>query len=103
MNFGLRQETIKRINDVFAGYPLIERVVLYGSRAKGDYQNGSDIDLALVGQGLDISIQARIRCELDDLLLPYTLDISILDQIGNPDLLEHIRRVGITFYDRESH
>ncbi len=103
MNFGLRQETIKRINDVFAGYPLIERAVLYGSRAKGDFKNGSDIDLALVGQGFDISIQAKLRRDLDDLLLPYTLDISILDQIGNPDLLEHIKRVGVIFYDRESH
>jgi len=38
--------------------------------------------------------------ELDDLLLPYTIDLSILDQISDPDVVEHIQRVGVTFYAR---
>jgi hypothetical protein len=38
--------------------------------------------------------------ELDDLLLPYTIDLSIFDDIGDPDVVEHVRRVGVTFYQR---
>jgi uncharacterized protein len=98
LSFGLKETTIKKIQGVLARYPEIEKAVLYGSRAKGNYRNSSDIDLTLVGDGLTHNQLLRIETEIDDLLLPYKMDLSLHRQIENPSLLEHIARVGITFY-----
>jgi uncharacterized protein len=98
LSFGLKETTIEKIKGVLARYPEIEKAVLYGSRAKGNYRNGSDIDLTLMGDGLTHNQLLRIEMEIDDLLLPYKVDLSLYRQIENSDLLEHIDRVGITFY-----
>jgi len=97
---GLSPETIKKINEVFARYPKIETVKLYGSRAKGNYRSGSDIDLTIMGDGLSASQLPGIESELDDLLLPHKIDISLFRQIEHEDLVDHIERVGIEFYRR---
>ncbi len=97
---GLSQETIDKIRGVFQKYPKIEQVILYGSRAKGNYQNGSDIDLTVVGDNLDSSQLMKIENELDDLLLPYTIDLCLFGEIQNSALIEHIERVGTDFYQR---
>ncbi len=68
------------------------------SRAKGTFKKGSDIDLVLKGKNLDISLVNKINLEIDDFLLPYSFDISILDQINNSELIDHIKRNGIIFY-----
>jgi len=101
MKFGLTESTIEKICGVFAGYPQVEKAVLYGSRAKGNYKNGSDIDLTLHG-GADLTrnVLYRIMDDLDDLLLPYTIDLSIFDVISDADVIEHIQRVGVTFYKK---
>ena len=102
--FGLKDDTIAKIQGVFASHPQVDKAVLYGSRAKGNYRNGSDIDLTLQGgPDLTLSVLYRIVYELDDLLLPYIIDLSIFKDIGDPDLIEHIQRVGVTFYDRREH
>lgn len=98
MPFGLTEDTIDKIRGVFAQYPQVAEVILYGSRAKGTHHNGSDIDLTLKGEGLDLAIVNRISNDIDDLLLPYTLDLSVFQQISNPDLVDHIHRVGVAFY-----
>lgn len=103
--FGLQESVIQQICAVLAKYPQVQKAVLYGSRAKGTYKNGSDIDLTLVGgEDLSLHVLYRIADELDDLLLPYTFDLSIFSHISDPDVVEHIRRVGVTFYERaEAH
>jgi predicted nucleotidyltransferase len=103
LKYGLKVSTIARIKGVFAALPEIERVILYGSRARGTFRNGSDIDLTIVGDGVTHSQLLRMENQLDDLLLPYTIDLSLLRQIDNPDLLDHIRRVGVVFYERQLH
>lgn len=101
MKYGLPDAAIRKIRDVLARYPEVEQAILYGSRAKGTYKNGSDIDLTLRGgAGLTLNVIYKIVEELDDLLLPYTIDLSILNDIGDPDLIEHIQRVGVTFYEK---
>ncbi|GBD87435.1 nucleotidyltransferase domain protein [bacterium BMS3Abin03] len=101
MPFGLKKNIIEKINTVFAKYPQIEKVILYGSRAKGSFQNGSDIDLTIIGERIDLLLLHKIEDELDDLLLPYTIDLSIFNRIKNKNLLEHIKRVGVEFYENE--
>jgi len=101
MKFGLKETTIEKIGSVLARYPQVEKAVLYGSRAKGNYKNGSDIDLTLLGgEYLTLNMLCPIMTDLDDLLLPYTMDVSIFRHIGDPDVIEHIQRVGVTFYEK---
>jgi predicted nucleotidyltransferase len=102
MRYGLKDRDIKAIGSVFARHRGIEKVVLYGSRAMGNYRNGSDIDLVLIGSNLSFEELLKIKGELDDLLLPYKIDLSLYSKINNEDLLEHIKRAGLTFYEREA-
>lgn len=100
MKYGLSEDTIGRIHSVFEKFPDIEKAVLYGSRAKGNYKTGSDIDLTLHGKTLTHNQLANISSLLDDLLLPYTIDLSIYDQLESIELRDHINRAGIVFYER---
>jgi predicted nucleotidyltransferase len=100
MMFGLKTETIEAIREVLAKYPEVEKAILYGSRAKGNYRPGSDIDLTLIGEKLNLSTLQKIEDDLDDLLLPYKIDLSLHKQIQNKDLLELIERVGKVLFDK---
>ncbi|MGA2977773.1 MAG: nucleotidyltransferase domain-containing protein [Spirochaetia bacterium] len=80
----------------------VQGIVFDGSRAKKTFRLGSDIDLCLEAPGLDSPALLRIENELDELLLPWKIDIAIRDRIDDPDLLEHIARVGKTLYRRET-
>ena len=64
MPYGLSEHTINAIQTVFKHYPAIKKAILYGSRAKGNYRNGSDIDITLVGEDLDLSTIFKIENEL---------------------------------------
>ena len=101
MNHGLSAQTVERLLSVLANYPQIEKAVMYGSRAKGNFRNGSDIDLTLFGDGIDFGLLTRLDNELDDLLLPYKFDISHFSSLTHPDLIDHIRRVGVVFYAKK--
>ncbi|MFM8443408.1 MAG: nucleotidyltransferase family protein [Methylococcus sp.] len=101
--FGLSPATLEKIRRTLARHPTVHHAVIYGSRAKGDYKPGSDIDLTLhatPGAQLDYRELSHIFDEIDELLLPYTVDLSVFDQLDNPSLREHIERVGKVFYER---
>ncbi len=99
MKFGLTDKDVQKINAVFAYHPEVETAILYGSRAKGNFRNGSDIDLTLVGKNLNLTVLNQISLEIDDLLLPYMFDLSIHHFITDKDMLAHIHRVGKFFYE----
>jgi len=98
MKFGLSEHTIEAINAIFELFPEVEKVIIYGSRAKGNFKNGSDIDLCLIGDSINLKLLNRIELALDELLLPYTFNFSIYQQISNPEFTEHIKRIGQIFY-----
>ena len=100
--FGLKEKDINEINDVFNQYPEIIQVIIYGSRAKGDYKPGSDIDLSIEDTDLDFTQLLEIENKLDDLMLPYKIDLSQKRMINNSDLISHIERVGKSFYVNEN-
>jgi predicted nucleotidyltransferase len=100
--FGLSDKTITTIRQIFVEFPVVEKAILYGSRAKGNYKHGSDIDLTLVGDLLDFNTLGRIADRLDESPIPYQVDLSIFDQLGHAGLKEHIERVGVVFYEREA-
>ena len=100
MEFGLSEQTCATIRKILDQHPMIEKAVIYGSRAKGNYKNGSDIDLTLMGNALDYKTLSAVAWALDESLIPYTVDLSLFEKIENPALREHIERVGKVFYER---
>ncbi len=100
--FGLPDATLAVIRSILAGCPEVEQAILYGSRAKGTYRPGSDIDLTLVGERLDLRILGAIAARLEEAPIPYQVDLSLWSQIDHNGLREHIERVGVVFYRRES-
>ena len=101
MNHGLSQRSINTMNDVFRKYASLNRVILYGSRAMGNYKNGSDIDITLeTGEEFSDFDLLHVCGELDESDLPYFVDCSIFSKISNPDLKKHIARVGKVLYER---
>ena len=100
MKFGLVQHNILKIQTIFLKYEKIDRVVIFGSRAIGNYRNGSYIDLTLVGNNITNEILSKIMVEIDDLNLPYLFDISIFDKLESKEFIDHIHRVGQIFYKK---
>ena len=98
--YGLTSEDIHAIKEVFSRNAEIEKAILFGSRAKGNYKPSSDIDISLVGASITLTKLSEIEAELDDLLLPYKIDLSIYHKIENLEFVEHIDRIGIRLYEK---
>ena len=98
--FGLPESAIEAIQQVLAAHPEVEQALVYGSRAMGRQRPASDIDLTLIGAAIDVGTLARIEAELDDLLLPWMIDLSRLADLSHPPLLNHVERVGQVLYRR---
>lgn len=101
MPYGLSQHTFERLTQLFANHEEITEVILYGSRAKGNFTEGSDIDLTIKGEKLDFELLQKLNREIDDLLLPWLVDLSFYHTLNNNDLIDHILRVGICIYKKE--
>ena len=97
---GLPESAMAAIQMVLATYPEVEAAILYGSRALGRHRPASDIDLTLTGHAISNATLARIDADLDDLLLPWVIDLSALSAISHPALLDHIQRAGVLLYRR---
>ena len=100
-DYGLPAEALQAIRQVLADHTEVTAAILYGSRALGRERPGSDIDLTLQGENLQHRDLLDIELALDDLLLPWKIDLSLLAHVDNPSLLEHIQRVGQKLYERK--
>lgn len=100
--FGLPPAALDRMINVLEAYPEIIRGRLFGSRAKGNYRPGSDIDLCLDAPLLSMRQRLEIENRLDDLLLPWKIDLVMQQEIDNPALADHIERVGALIFERAS-
>ncbi len=100
MEFGLEKRILQKITGLLASVPEVDQAIIYGSRAKGNNREGSDIDITLKGEKLSLKAMNQLSLALDDLDLPYLFDLSIYHHIQNRDLLDHIRRVGKVIYSR---
>ena len=97
-SFGLPEACVAAVRDVFSRHGHVAGADIYGSRAKGNFRSGSDIDLTLYGEALTSQDLLRIAGEIDDLMLPHRVDLSLHAQIDDESLRSHIARVGKAFY-----
>lgn len=101
-NTGLTEYQLEMLRKVFQQYPEIERVKLYGSRAKGTYNERSDIDLVAYGEQINRDIIAAVLLDLDDSDIPYQIDLQNYHDLKNRNLVDHIDRVGIEIFHRST-
>ena len=97
---GLSEKECAVLQTLFASNARIAEVILYGSRAKGNYKPFSDVDIVLIGDDLSRTDVNKLYAAIDATSLPYKFDISLLASLKNEDLIAHIWRVGITIYKR---
>jgi predicted nucleotidyltransferase len=90
---GIPPEAKERLLAVLNRHPLVQEVWLYGSRAMGTFRPGSDIDLTVKGEGLRHDDLVGWMVAIDDLLLPWTVDVSLYRELP-PELRQHVKRVG---------
>ena len=98
-NHGLPEDALLKICGIFKQFPQVDKVILYGSRSTGIYRNTSDIDMTIEGT-IDFPDFLKLAGQLDDLMLPWKIDLSILEQIDNPALVEDIARTGKILFQR---
>ena len=100
MSYGLTEDYINLLNAIFKQNSFIEKVVIYGSRAKGNFTERSDIDFVIYGNLEDRFQISKIKNEIEESSIPYKTDIQMFDDIKNVSLIDHIDRVGKVFYKR---
>ena len=92
---GLSPEKLRTIRHTIGADSRVRRLVLFGSRAKGNWREGSDIDLAVTGVGLEHADASRWADLLEEELFPWSVDVVLLNNSTDPALREHIERVGV--------
>lgn len=99
MSNGLSAEEQRCVCDMLRRFPFVQTAVLFGSRAKGTFRVGSDVDLAVKGCSEPEVIQLSAALN-EETVLPYFFDVVAYEAIQSSDLLDHIDRVGITIYEK---
>ncbi len=99
MKFGLDEKVVKDIISILKKYSEVESACIFGSRARGDYKKQSDIDIALFGKNLTNTINTKIYYEIDDLYLPYKIDLINFNSLGEEDKIkDSILEEGVEIY-----
>lgn len=100
MEFGLKESDLKYIISILKRYPEIKKATIFGSRAKGTYKNGSDVDIAIYGKEVDFNIVSKVHYLLEETgPLPYLFDVIDYDHLEHKELKEHIDRVCKVIYE----
>lgn len=100
MLFGLKDEQLTKIKNALSSFGKIDEVIIFGSRAKGNFKPGSDIDLAIKSKDFSFDDLLKLHHTLDELNLPYKFDLLIYSSIKDKDVIEHINRAGVSIYKK---
>ena len=101
MNIGIPNNDLEEILAIIEAQPTVEEVVVFGSRAKGNYRPGSDLDLALKGQDFGFDQYLKLLVKLDEPGFLYKIDLVNYNTIESQELRDHIARVGIRVFARK--
>jgi uncharacterized protein len=100
--FGFSERDEQTIRDILRKYPDVKTVYLFGSRAKGTSDPGSDVDLAIMNEDLDRKTIGRIKSEFEESSLPYRVDIVNYPELTHKELKDHIDQIGVPFFRSSS-
>jgi len=98
MKFGLAENIIEKIITVFENNPKVDKALIFGSRAKGNYRADSDIDIAVKGTGITLDDILKMQMEMEEKGILNKVDLLDYDAVKEKAVIEHIDRVGIVVY-----
>lgn len=99
--YGITDRTYKYLLHTFKRFPEVKEVLLFGSRAKGNYKKGSDIDLAIKGKNVNPELIFKLKTIFNERLpIPYKVDVIGYDYLSYIELKDHILRVGKVIYSK---
>lgn len=98
---GLKENEIAQLKHCFSRFKEIEKGILFGSRAMGNYKNGSDVDIVLVGDKINHKTITQIVNALEETVMPYEFDMLIFNSIKNEELIKHIEQFGVEIYSTD--
>jgi uncharacterized protein len=101
IQYGLSDRDVKTIRNIFQKYSDVITVHIFGSRAKGNYKPGSDIDLAIMNTPLEEKTLMCLKNDFEESSLPYMVDLVHFPTLSHPEFIEHIQRVGKLFYNKD--
>ena len=99
--YGLTDRELALMDSYFSQITNLEKVILYGSRAKGNYKKFSDVDITLLGKEIGVSDLFKLQDLLYESDLPYMYDVSLFKSLTNPDLIDHINCKGVVLWERK--
>ncbi|MFA5480555.1 MAG: nucleotidyltransferase domain-containing protein [Candidatus Muiribacteriota bacterium] len=97
--FGINEKAYNLIYNYFEKTQKLKKVIIYGSRALGTYEKGSDIDFAIFTESKE-DLSSTISFELDELQTPYYFDVLDYNRLTNLKLKKHIDEFGKEFYPK---
>jgi len=100
IDFGLKEDRLNKIKLVLARYPQVNRAVIFGSRARGDFKPNSDIDLAVYLDESEDKMPGGLLLEIDDAAGIYKIDVIDMLRLNNEPLRQRIEEEGVDIYDR---
>lgn len=98
--FGIDESSMDILTNIFSKYEQVTEVVLYGSRAKGNHHDRSDVDMVICNSNIDRHVLGEIILDINNSNFPYTIDIQLFESLKNENLIAHILRFGKTLYKR---
>lgn len=98
-NYGINDASYEEMISLFKSFDSLDKVYIFGSRARGDYKEGSDIDLAIESKD---DIKLRLLNKLEDIRCILNFDVVDVNNIENEKLLMNIKKEGILIYRREN-
>lgn len=98
MKFGIKDKYLDELPGIFRQLPCINRVVLYGSRPRGDYRHASDLDICLFGDSISDNDLSELLSKLYDSNIPYFFDVAVWNKIRNKSFADNIQFDGIEIY-----
>ncbi|MEI8301548.1 MAG: HI0074 family nucleotidyltransferase substrate-binding subunit [Chlamydiota bacterium] len=96
-SYGLDLSVLLQLLQQLTKYIGIEEIILFGSRAMGNFKSTSDIDLCLKGTLTEDHL-GEIKTLLEEGKVPYKVDVILYDSIKDPAILEHIKCFGKKIY-----
>lgn len=99
--FGIKESDFNFLINTFRKYEHINKVIIFGSRAKGNFNDRSDIDLVIQKSNISRQFIGRIISEINESNFPFTVDLQIYEKLKNEMLISHINRVGKVIYTKD--
>jgi len=83
MKYGLKETTLLILENFFKKYQFIDKVMIFGSRVRGDYSRSSDIDLCVFSKNMSSRDFSKLRFEIDELPILQKIDIIHFEKIDS--------------------